>query len=301
MSSSDASPRAPLPAASIVVPTYARPDRLRDCVAALHALEYPRDRVEIIVVDDGSPTPVTLGAPPPDGIDLKVLRQENAGPARARNAGARAARGEVIAFTDDDCRPEPGWLAHLVDALLKEPAALAGGHTINALSDNVWAEASQILVDFLYDYFPSARGLQPFFTSNNIAARAETYWKVGGFDETFRLSAGEDRDLGERWTGPLRWVPDARVQHYHALDPKSFVRQHHAYGRGAAHLSRRREERGGAAARPEPLGFYGRMVGFPLKRHGWIRGLPISALLAVSQVATLTGVVAESRAQNRGP
>ncbi len=288
-------PRSP-PSATVVVPTYARPARLARCVSALVALEYPRERLEIIVVDDGSPEPIVLDPLPEGAPAVRVVRQSNTGPARARNAGARAGSGEVLAFTDDDCMPDPAWLRHLVAALDEAPTALVGGHTTNALRDDIWAEASQTLVDFLYHYFPSARSLQPFFTSNNLAATAEAFWSVGGFDESFRLSAGEDRDLSERWQGPLRRAPEARVLHYHAMGPASFYRQHHTYGRGAVHLTRRRRQRTGNEPGLEPLSFYLRMLGFPVRRHGLLKGLRVSALIALSQFATAAGVFSEKRA-----
>ena len=87
---------------SIVIPTYGRPDQLAACLDSLEALDYPRDRFEVIVVDDGSPQPL-----PPYGGALRVtlVRQAHAGPAAARNTGAAASRGRWLAFTDDDCRP----------------------------------------------------------------------------------------------------------------------------------------------------------------------------------------------------
>lgn len=284
------------PRVSVVVPTYARPGPIAECVTSLRALDYPPDRLEILVVDDGSPTPVSV---PPGSVGaptVRVIRQPNGGPARARNRGAAEARGSVLAFTDDDCRPAPGWARALVEALAEEPEALVGGHTSNGLEGNLLAEASQLLVDYLYDSFARARELQPFFTSNNIAVSSAAYRQMGGFDETFRFNAGEDRDFGERWVreiGPLRFVPEARVLHYHDLGLWSFVRQHHTYGRGGAHLARRRRDRGEPPPGIEPWGFYGRMLAFPFRGRGWSRGLLLSALMGVSQVATFSGIVRE--------
>jgi GT2 family glycosyltransferase len=259
-------------------------------------LDYPADRLEILIVDDGSPTPVSIPPGPPGTPEVRVVRQANAGPARARNRGAAEASGSILAFTDDDCRPDPGWVRALALVVSREPGVLAGGLTVNGLEGNLMAEASQVLVDYLYEAFSDARELQPFFTSNNIAVSASAYRDLGGFDETFRFNAGEDRDFGERWareSGPLRFVPEARVVHYHDLGLWSFFRQHHYYGRGGAHLARLRRRRGEGPPSLESPRFYGRMLTFPLRDRGLLRGLALSALMGASQAATFTGILRE--------
>ncbi|MEL6605516.1 MAG: glycosyltransferase, partial [Cyanobacteria bacterium J06614_10] len=77
------------PMFSVVVPTYNRPKQLERCLMALVQLKYPRDRCEIIVVDDGSQTPLdSVVGPFQQYVNIQLIRQENAGPAAARNAGA---------------------------------------------------------------------------------------------------------------------------------------------------------------------------------------------------------------------
>ena len=108
------------------------------------------DHVEWLVVDDGSPQRLdAVVAPFQDRLDLTFLRQANAGPAAARNAGARRARGSYLTFTDDDCAPAPAWLRALATQFARTPDALVGGRTVNALHDNMYAEASQQLIDYL--------------------------------------------------------------------------------------------------------------------------------------------------------
>ena len=99
---------------SIVVPTYRRPEQLARCLQALAELEYPTDRYEVVVVDDGSAEPdATRIASICLEAGARLERQARSGPAAARNRGARAARGEFIAFLDDDCAPSPDWLSLL--------------------------------------------------------------------------------------------------------------------------------------------------------------------------------------------
>ncbi len=289
----------PLPTASVVVPTFRRPGPLRRCIQALAQLDYPRERLEVVIVDDGgqdlSEAELTALAP---GLALRLVTQvHNGGPAKARNLGARAASGELLALTDDDCRPRSSWLRDLAGAVAEQPTVLVGGQVDNALEQNLFAEASQDLVSYLYEYFPKGRALLPFLTSNNMAGRREEFLRIGGFDETFPFSAAEDRDLSERWArdiGPLRHLRGAVVDHHHELTFRRFVRQHHYYGIGAVQLARRRRRRGQGRPRPEPISFYAGMLAYPIRHHGWRRGVPIAALVALSQVASLSGMLAEA-------
>src|SRR5690349_6129316 len=112
------------PFASIVIPSRNRPQAVRDCVTACLQLDYPADRFEVIVVDDGSEPPVCTWS---GDARVRVIRQTAAGPAAARNCGMASARGELMAFTDDDCRPRPDWLSKLADAWTASPTTLSGG------------------------------------------------------------------------------------------------------------------------------------------------------------------------------
>src|SRR5436309_2951814 len=130
---------------SIIIPTEARPKQLAACLESICCLEYPDDRFEVLVVDDGSATPPeTVVASFRDKIDVTLLTQPHAGPAAARNAGAQRARGTFLAFTDDDCMPKVDWLERFAARLVKTPDHLIGGRTLNALPDNPYSTASQI-------------------------------------------------------------------------------------------------------------------------------------------------------------
>ena len=85
---------ASVPFFSIVIPTYNRPTRLSACLAAMSQLDYPRDRFEVVVVDDGSPTPMDAVVQPlRSQLNISLIRQSNAGPAAARNVGAQKGKG----------------------------------------------------------------------------------------------------------------------------------------------------------------------------------------------------------------
>ncbi len=285
-----------LPSFSIVVPTYNRPKQLERCLTALTQLDYPDDRVEIIIVDDGSNTPLdSTVAPFQTSADIAknifLLRQTNAGPAAARNVGVQQAKGDYIAFTDDDCMPSSDWLRQFAEALQRNPAAMLGGRTLNALPKNLFSSASQALIDYLYSYYDAAdQGV--FFASNNIAMERSQFLAIGGFDVSFPLAAAEDRNLCDCWQQagyPMKYVPSATIQHAHALSLKSFWRQHFGYGRGAFCFHQVRAQRTDQPIKVEPLKFYTDLLTYPMTTENVRSPLTVSGLFFLSQVATTTG------------
>jgi GT2 family glycosyltransferase len=220
---------------SIVVPTYNRPFELEGCLSALAALDYPPDRFEVIVVDDGSAEPLAaVGAPGADRLNLRLIRQENAGPAAARNRGVEEARGTWLAFTDDDCHPDADWLAALARRLKERPGCVVGGRTVNGLPDNLCSTMSQIIVDVVYRHYNARPDDARFFASNNLAMPRELFRRIGGFDESFTTS--EDRDFCDRCRAcevQMIYASECVVRHRHALSFPGFCKQHFHYGRGA--------------------------------------------------------------------
>jgi GT2 family glycosyltransferase len=287
---------------SVVVPTYNRPERIARCVAALADLEFDRERFEVVVVDDGSPTPIgPLIQHQIAALNGRCIRQENKGPAAARNLGLANAAGEWVAFTDDDCRPDRRWLVELLAATKRSPGAGIGGTVVNAIERNLCADTSQVLIEYLYDYFGTRDGGVGFFTSNNLAFPAETLRRIGGFDETFPGAAGEDRELGDRWRDhgyPLVFAPEAVVLHEHHLTLGKFWRQHWNYGKGAFHYHRARGRAGkGGHVQVLPLSFYGNLVLSGMRQLGLVRGIPATGLLVLSQAANALGFFAERHRQ----
>ena len=285
---------------SVVVPTYNRPKQLERCLMALVQLKYPRDRCEIIVVDDGSQTPLdSVVAPFQQYVNIQLLRQENAGPAAARNAGAQAASGTYIAFTDDDCMPSANWLNRFSLTFQEQPEAMLGGRTLNALPNNLYSSASQALIDYLYSYYSSGtQGI--FFASNNIAMARSQFLEIGGFDVSFPLAAAEDRNLCDCWQQagyPMKYVPSATIQHAHGLSLKSFWRQHFNYGRGAFCFHQVRAQRTTEKIRVEPLKFYTDLLTYPLRQRTVMASWQTSWLLLLSQVATTAGFFWERQTQ----
>jgi glycosyltransferase involved in cell wall biosynthesis len=281
---------------SVVVPTYDRPRQITACLQSLGSLIRPPGGFEIIVVNDGGT------APPPEALErarqgaparVAVLRQENQGPAIARNTGADRARGEWLAFTDDDCLPDPGWLLQLDRATSGSPDSLLGGRTTNAFEDNLYSVASQLLANFTSAYFdggPAGR----FYNSNNMAVPRDAFLKAGGFD--VRLSrAGEDREFSDRWSAlgqPTRTVESAVVHHAHDLTLLRFLRQHFTYGR-AGSVYRRIRADAGRPVRVEPA-FYLRSLCYTDTVARGPRAVALSTLILLAHGAYGTGLLVET-------
>ena len=232
---------------SIIIPTCDRPDRLDHCLVSLSKLEFPTENFEVVVVDDGSQEPLdTVVGEFDDQLNISLLRTSNQGPAAARNTGAEHAKGEFLAFTDDDCEADENWLNRLDDVFTEFGECMIGGRTINRLTKNYFSMSSQFIVDLAYSFYNRDCKNAKFFASNNMALTAHLYKKLGGFDADFRI-ASEDRDLCDRCRferNRLVYEPEAVIWHSHSLSFLRFWRQHFRYGRGAARFHRVRASRG---------------------------------------------------------
>ena len=282
---------------SIVIPTYRRPAQLRDCLAALTRLEYPRVQFEVIVVDDGSGDPPSdLVASFLDRLEITLTSQTHGGPGAARNTGAQSARGRYLALTDDDCLVTPHWLSVLQARLQDMPQALVGGRTINAYPENLYSAVSQRLTDGLYAYYDCHPRSLRFFTSNNLAVARSMFLEVGGFDPTFPMAAGEDREFCARWVRHgYRLISEACavIHHRHWLTLRSFWKQQFGYGRGAYRF-RQACARGGQEGHKVGREFLRHVVRTCFQTSGLRNGCLAATLIAASQAAIVAGIAAES-------
>ncbi len=175
--------------ASVVVPTYQRDDLLARCLEAVCNQSLQGSEYEVIVTDDAASTAtqtlVTELASKTQCRLIYVAVQGAHGPAAARNAGWRQARGELIAFTDDDCIPGRNWLAAAVDYCEKHPDVHAA-----------WGKLVMPLPMVPTDYERDASGLSTaVFVTANCFVRRTVMEDAGGFDERFRIAWREDSDL----------------------------------------------------------------------------------------------------------
>jgi len=279
-----------LPFFSVIVPTYERPEQLRACLHALARLDYPAQCFEVIVVDDGSKVaPAAIVMAVSGSIDARLIVQPNAGPAAARNMGAAEARGEFLAFTDDDCLVGANWLRAFGAQFKQTPHRLLGGQTLNALDANRCAATSQMIMEVVYAHYNANPNDARFFASNNFAMAADQFRAVGGFDEDFRTA--EDREFCDRWLARgfrIGDAPGALVNHAHLLTLRSLWKQHFGYGRGAWRFHQTRASRGAEPFRPD-MSFYLKLLSASCSR---VRRSPASLMpvwLLWSQMANTAG------------
>jgi len=198
----------PAPAASVVVATCNRAELVEQTLAALTAQVGVED-YEIVVIDDGSRDDTAATLARLGGVHERLVtlsHPRNRGPAAARNTGWRAAKAPIVAFTDDDCRPEPEWLAGLLAGL--QSADIVQGRTLPRpdQQDNLGPFSRTMRVEFEEGYYETC----------NIAYRREWLEELGGFDESFRFPYGEDTDLAWRAKeagARTSFAPDALVFH----------------------------------------------------------------------------------------
>lgn len=288
-----------MPEFSVVVPTFNRPERLRECLSALVQLQVEGEFEVIVVNDGGSDEAESVTRAFAHACPIRYVWQENTGPAGARNRGVRESQGTWIAFTDDDCLPDRAWLMALFHELRAEPSALVGGRIVNDLPANPWSSASQLIADLVYDFYNANPMACRFFSANNLALGRPLFDELGGFSTDFPRAAAEDRDICDRcrFLGrPMRYAPEAMVRHRHHLTLFRYCRQHFNYGRGAHcyHALRHARKSGHIT---EDLGFHRHLLALTRRRlrdyrEHWPATL-VAALL-VWQVANAAGFFFEA-------
>jgi GT2 family glycosyltransferase len=295
------------PTVSVVIPAHGRIAKLQRCLEALAAQTLPSDEFEVIVCDDGSPEPIE---PALDGfcdrIALTVVRQEQRGPAAARNAGARYATGSLLAFTDDDCTPEEDWLENLVANIDRYPGHLIGGSIVNLLPDDQYATATQLITSCVYDYYARHPESRRLYCTANLAVPRSRFWLLGGFSEQYQRAAGEDYDFCARWTEagfPNHYAPEATVGHSHGHSFRSFWRQHFGYGRALLRVRQgMARRRGRGVIELESPSFYKDILSYPIEHAAGTRASRSKETLLVllSQLATAIGALREWIAPDEG-
>jgi glycosyltransferase involved in cell wall biosynthesis len=238
---------------SVVIATHNRKDSLRRCLAAVVNQDY--DDFEVIVVDDGSTDGTWQMVDQEFSQVLCICQQPKRGPAFARNRGIRAASGDIIAFTDDDCVPPRSWLNSLAAGFLKHPelAGVSGFQEppTELVQSNTIAMADQIMRRQRWGEWAMKEqfgGYEvPGFATNNVAYQRGVLLEVEGFDESFPAAAGEDADLKLRIVqngGKLLYVP-LQVDHYRPYTWRGQWDMYRRRGIGAYYFENRHGARPG--------------------------------------------------------
>jgi cellulose synthase/poly-beta-1,6-N-acetylglucosamine synthase-like glycosyltransferase len=220
---------------SVIVPAFNARETLGPCLRALHAQTHPAD--EIIVVDDGSTDGTAELA---RRYDVHVIRQANAGPAAARNAGARTASGDLLLFTDADCVPCPDWIARMVNPFADDSVAGAKG-VYRSTQTELVSRFVQIEYEDRYDRMSKQDSID-FVDTYSAAYRRELFLESGGFDTTFPTASVEDQEFSFRLAEAghrLVFVPDACVTHTHDRTVTEYIRRKFWIGYWKARVTRR--------------------------------------------------------------
>lgn len=233
-------PLAYYPKVSVVIASYNGDQTLKTCLESLERLNYPA--YEVILVDDGSTdTTEQIAALFPGVRYLRFARNE--GLSAARNAGIQLATGEIVAFTDSDCRADEDWLHYLVGDLLNSRFAAIGGHNLLPLEDSWLAScvmvspggpAHVMLTDRVAEHIPGC----------NMAFYKWALEEVGGFDPIFRR-AGDDVDICWRLQQHgyrIGFSHAGFVWHYRRSNIAAYLRQQRGYGEAEAMLVRKHPE-----------------------------------------------------------
>lgn len=267
-------PHFPLPRrvkVSVVVATYNGARTLNACLDSLLRLKYPS--YEVILVDDGSTdqTPEIAKQFP----SVHYIRQDNLGLSSARNTGIAVATGEIVAFTDDDCRADEDWLHYLVGDLLRSEFVGIGGHNFLPPEDSHVAAAVMVspggpahvmLTDREAEHIPGC----------NMAFYKWALDEIGGFDPIYR-KAGDDVDVCWRLQQrnyKIGFSPAGFVWHYRRSTVKAYLKQQAGYGEAEALLAQKHPEYfnslGGGIWRGRiySAGKLGVVLGRPVIYHG---------------------------------
>lgn len=211
------------PRISIIVPAYNAAESIGNLLAALRQQEGAPAVAEVIVVDDGSTDNtviVAAGFP-----EVKVITQDHAGPAAARNRGAREATGDILVFVDADCEPAPTWLAALTRPFLNDKDVVATKGVYRTRQTSWAARFAQL--EFESRYLKLARQKRiAFVDTYSAAVRADAFRDVGGFDPHFPVADHEDADFSfklARRGSKMVFCPDAVVYHRHSASWRRYL------------------------------------------------------------------------------
>ncbi len=215
---------------SVIVPVKDGAGTLQACLDALLAQEGLRlgEDYEVIVVDDGSQDGSGDLA---ERAGVRVIRQANAGPAAARNHGAEHAQGGILAFTDADCAPTPGWLRALTAPFANpEVMGVKGAYATRERG----LVPRFVQVEYAHKYARMRRQERiDFIDTYSAAYRREVFLQNGGFDPVFPVPSVEDQEFSFRLAAKgyrLVFQPSAVVLHAHDRTLAEYVRRKYNIG-----------------------------------------------------------------------
>ncbi|NOZ82391.1 MAG: glycosyltransferase [Euryarchaeota archaeon] len=235
------------PEVCVVVPAYNEERRIEACIRSLLELNYPRDRLKLIFVDDCSTdsTPEIIKRYAAEHEHVLYLKTCGSGPSKARNLGAEVCDAEFVAFTDADCLVDREWLNELLRGFVSEDVAGVGGAQRSPDDEHSFGRRVQLFLELtgiVGEYTKSSQALAEVEhnPSCNSMYRRRVLLELGGFQED--LWPGEDVELDYRLRRAgyrLMYSPSAVVRHYRPQGWRAFARMMLSYGGVQAYLLRK--------------------------------------------------------------
>lgn len=226
------------PFISIIIPVKNRPDDIKDCLSSLMELDYFREKMEIIVVDDGS-NDETAKRAKEFGVTV-ISNDKSKGPAFSRNEGAKIAQGEILAFVDSDCIASANWLQEIIPFFSLDGLAAIGGFVESYFRTTLvdrYEEAFSSLNMGSRIIFEADTNSNFYVPSCNFFIKKDVFREVGGFKPGMHL--GEDVDLTWRIRDngyALMYLPFGSVQHKHRNILRKMLKRRFEYGTSESDL-----------------------------------------------------------------
>jgi len=213
---------------SVIVPAYNASATIGQELEAL-SQQNCFQPFEVIVVDDGSSD--NTAEIVRSFASVKYVRQDNAGPASARNHGARLARGEFLAFTDSDCIPHKDWISQLMAGFSHPQVGVVAG-SYGIANPESWL-ARGIHTEILWRHSHLMPDFSNSFGSYNFCVKKNVFEAVGGFNSWYRFASGEDNDISYKIRGAgwrIYFQRKALVDHYHPSLVVKYLKEQFRHG-----------------------------------------------------------------------
>ncbi len=213
---------------SIIVPVFNSEKTIRKCLESLLNIDYPKHKLEIILVDDGSTDGTKEIIRHYSGV--KLIEQRHKGPATTRNVGVRKSSGKYIFFTDSDCIVRKDWIMDMLKEF-RGNLAIVSGSLVPFSMKRPSEKFEQMRRERLYGV---RRRLVEVVPSCNMAIKRGVFNEINGFDEDFKYASFEDYDLCRRVKKlkyAILYEPTIQVIHLHSSSWKGVFRRALIHGR----------------------------------------------------------------------
>jgi cellulose synthase/poly-beta-1,6-N-acetylglucosamine synthase-like glycosyltransferase len=209
---------------SVIIPSYNAEKTITSTIKALLNQNYPKNKYEVIVVDDGS---IDKNVKVVSNFSVKLIKLKHKGPANARNVGAKKSRGDIILFTDADCVPDANWIKNMVEPFKDKKIVGVSGTYKTLNSDKMMARFSGYEIEHRHEKMKKQKYID-FIGTFSAGYRKNVFLDFKGFDTRFKTSSGEDPELSYRISkAGLKMVfqKNAIVRHPHPDNLWKYLKQ----------------------------------------------------------------------------